>query len=200
VIESIRTDAENANRGALESGFYGDPLRFVSGRAYGYLAAGTQPGAAPKPATTISTLRPAGVRLVSGRVYSGGAASLAADDGARMEITATSGGGYVAETESYVTLSAAQRSSLRRLAIDHDGSATSSGAAVSLRIWNARSGAWQTIDGPRTGVIADRARTWATTTPADYVSANGEVRLRVRATRSSSFRTRTDLVRFVIEH
>jgi hypothetical protein len=71
---------------------------------------------------------------------------------------------------------------------------------VSLRIWNARTGSWETIDGPRTGVTADRARTWVTAAPADYVSAAGEVRLRVRATRSGSFRTRTDLVRFVVEY
>jgi hypothetical protein len=32
------------------------------------------------------------------------------------------------------------------------------------------------------------------------VTAAGEVRLRVRATRSSSFRTRTDLVRFAVEY
>jgi subtilisin family serine protease len=201
VIKSIRTDAEFAGRGALEGGFYGDPLRPVAGRAYGYVAAGATPGTATAPTTTIASGRPTGVRIVTGRLYSGGTSSLAADDGARMEISASSSsGGYVAESESYVTLSSAQRASLRRLSIDHDGSTTSSGAAVSLRIWNARTGSWQTIDGPRTGVTADRARTWATTTPADYVTSAGEVRVRVRATRSSSFRTRTDLVRFTIEY
>jgi subtilisin family serine protease len=200
VIESIRTDARNSTHGALEAGFYGDPLRPVSGRAYGYVAAGVKPGAATAPATSLTAMRPAGVRLVTGRLFSGSAASLAADDGARLEVSAAYGSGYVAETESYVVLSAAQRSSLRRLAIDHDGSTTSAAAAVSLRIWNVRTASWQTIDGPRTGVTADRARTWVTTAPADYVSAAGEVRLRVRGTRSGSFRTRTDLVRFVVEY
>jgi subtilisin len=200
LIESIRIDVERATRGALEAGFYGDPLRPVGGRTYGYAVNGLNPGAAIAPATSIASGRPTGVRLVAGRLYSGGVASLGADDGARLEVTATSGSGYVAETESYVVLSAAQRSSLRRLAIDHDGATTSAGAAVSLRIWNARTSSWQTIDGPRTGVTADRARTWVTTAPADYVTAAGEVRLRVRATRSSSFRTRTDLVRFAVEY
>jgi subtilisin family serine protease len=200
VIQTLRTDAANATHGALEAGFYGDPLRPATGRAYGYLAAGARPGATTAPATRLASTRPAGVRLVSGRLYSGGVSSLAADDGARMEVTAAYNGGYVAETESYVVLSATQRSTLRRLAIDHDGATTSAAAAVSLRIWNVRSGSWQTIDGPRTGVTADRARTWVTAAPADYVSAAGEVRLRVRATRSGSFRTRTDLVRFVVEY
>jgi subtilisin family serine protease len=200
VMQTIRTDALNATHSALETGFYGDPLRPLTGRAYGYLAAGARPGATPAPATRLASTRPAGVRLVTGRLYSGGVSSLGADDGARLEVSASSAGTFVAETESYVVLSAAQRSTLRRLAIDHDGSTTSAGAAVSLRIWNARTASWQTIDGPRTGVTADRARTWVTTTPADYVSASGEVRLRVRATRSSSFRTRTDLVRFSVEY
>jgi subtilisin family serine protease len=201
LIDSIRTDARHATHGALENGFYGDPLRPVSGRTYGYVATGARPGATIAPTTTIASGRPTGVRILTGRLYSGGTSSLTADDGARLDVSASStNSGYVAETESYVTLSSAQRSSLRRLSVDHDGSTTSSGAAVSLRVWNARTASWQTIDGPRTGVTLDRARTWATTTPADYVTSTGEVRLRVRATRAGSFRTRTDLVRFTIEY
>jgi hypothetical protein len=52
-----------------------------------------------------------------------------------------------------------------------------------------------------TGRTSDRSFTWANTSPASYVSPSGEIRVSVRGTRNSStFRTRTDWVRFTIEY
>ena len=68
-----------------------------------------------------------------------------------------------------------------------------------MRIYNHRLVRWETVDGPRTGVLADRPRMWSTTAPADYLSSTGEVRLRVRGTRAGGFRLRTDLVRVIAE-
>lgn len=53
------------------------------------------------------------------------------------------------------------------------------------------------VYGPPTG---DVTATWTTSSPAEYVSSTGEVRVRVRGTRSLSFRTTTDLVRFTVEY
>jgi hypothetical protein len=152
----------------------------------------------------VTDYRPAGYTRVSGTVYSGrGAVSrLYEDDGSRVEITATkTGGTYVSDIQPYARI-AEDRASLDKLTVDYNGNASSSSAALRLRIYNFAAGAWQTIDGPRTGVTSDRSFSWSnSSSPADYVSpTSGEIRFRVRGTRSSGFRTRTDLVRFTIEH
>ncbi len=50
-------------------------------------------------------------------------------------------------------------------------------------------------------MTSDGTFSWSNSTaPTDYVSAAGEVRFRVRGTAASSFRTRTDLVRFTIDY
>lgn len=164
---------------------------------------GGAPGTAPPPAPTLKTYQPAGYTLASGSVYSkrGALSRLFHNDGSRVEITAKSGSPYVAEIRPYATITAAERASLKKLSVDYDGHASTSGAAVSLRIYNFRTGQWKTLDGPRTGVTSDRAFSWSdSTSPADFVSAGGEVRFSVLGTRSSGFRINTDLVRFRIEH
>jgi subtilisin family serine protease len=198
MIATLRDDARNATRSSLGTGFYGDPVRPVAGIDFGYLAAGARPGATRAPATQLSPHAPGGVRLVRGSVTTGGAGSLAADDGARLEVASAAG---VVEVEAYAVLPASQVATLKRLAIDHDGSVTSAAAGVTLRAFNVRTGAWVTVDPVRTGVTADRSRSWLPGAPSDFVSSAGEVRLRIRASRAgASFRTRTDLVRFTLEH
>jgi hypothetical protein len=50
-------------------------------------------------------------------------------------------------------------------------------------------------------VTSDRSFTWSNATnPTDYVSPSGDVRFRVRGTKSSSFRTRTDLIGLTVEY
>jgi hypothetical protein len=50
-------------------------------------------------------------------------------------------------------------------------------------------------------VTSDRSLTWSNSAaPTDYVSASRQIRFRVRRTSTSSFRTRTDLVRFLVDY
>jgi hypothetical protein len=57
------------------------------------------------------------------------------------------------------------------------------------------------VYGPRTpGTTADVGSTWTTVSPADYVGPTGQVRVKVRGTRSTSFRAQTDLVSVTIEY
>jgi subtilisin family serine protease len=200
VMRTMLADAEYRTRRDLRLGFYGDPVHSVAGRSYGYLAGGAAPGTTPAPTTRLTSLAPAGYRTVVGARYAGALSSLSADDGGRLQWTAAwSGSGYAAEFEPYAVVPSTLRPTLRRLGVDYDGGATHSGAAVSVRIYNHRLVRWETVDGPRTGVLADRPRMWFTTTPADYLSSTGEVRLRVRGTRAGGFRLRTDLVRVTAE-
>jgi hypothetical protein len=159
----------------------------------------------PDPGPTTTEYRPAGYTRASGKVYSGrGAVSrLYQDDGSRVEITATrTGGTYVSEIQPYASIAEEELLALSKLTVRYDGNATNTGTQLTLRIYNFATGAWETLDGPRKGVTSDRAFSWSNaTSPANYISPTSrEIRFSVRGTRSSGFRTRTDLVRFTIEH
>jgi hypothetical protein len=154
--------------------------------------------------TTTKAYQPAGYKILSGSIYSGrGALSrLYSNDGSRLELSAArTGSTYVSDLYVYASITQSERSTLRKLTIAYDGNASKASAALTLQVYDFATGAWQVLDGPRTGVTGDRSFTWSNSTaPADYVSSAGEVRFRVRGTSSSSFRTRTDLIRFTIEY
>jgi hypothetical protein len=153
---------------------------------------------------TVKAYQPAGYTLVSGSVYSGRGdiSRLYQNDGSRVEISsAKSGRTQVAEIQPYASITPEERASLSRLVVEYDGNASSHSAAITLLMRNFQTGQWVTLDGPRTGITSDRPYTWwNSTNPRDYVSGTGEVRFSVRGTRSSSFRTATDLVRFTITY
>jgi hypothetical protein len=155
-------------------------------------------------AVGTKTYQPAGYTILSGSVYKnrGALSRLYADDANRLEIKAAgSGSSYVASLYASASISSSERSTLSRLSIDYNGNASDGRAALTLSVYDWATGAWTSVDGPRTGVTTDRSFTWSTSTaPADYVSPSGEIRFRVRGTGPSSFRTRTDLVRFAIEY
>jgi hypothetical protein len=146
--------------------------------------------------------QPAGYKILSGAVYknTGAVSRLYSDDGSRLEVTASkSGSTYTSDLYAYASMTSTERSSLNRLTIDYNGNDSSSNAALTLQAYDFATGAWTVLDGPRKGVTTDRSFEWSSSTsPTDYVSAGGEVRFRVRGTNTSSFRTRTDLVRFTI--
>jgi hypothetical protein len=160
--------------------------------------------AAATPRTPIvKVYRPAGYTLGAGSVYLGrGAVSrLHENDASRVEITGVrSGSMFVSElTASAVVAEPAPV--LRRLTVGYDGGASSSAATLSVSIYRWATGAWTQVYGPRTpGTTADVGATWTTLSPAEYVGPTGEVRVKVRGTRSFSFRTQTDLVRITVEH
>ena len=154
--------------------------------------------------TATTAYQPAGYTILSGSVYNGrGAVSrLYSNDGNRLEISsARSGSTYVSDLYAYASMTQGERSTLQKLTIAYDGNASRASAALTLQVYDFATGAWQVVDGPRTGITSDRSFTWSTSTaPTDYVSSAGEVRFRVRGMGSSSFRTRTDLVGFTIDY
>jgi hypothetical protein len=155
--------------------------------------------ATPTRAPITATLAPTVTRIVSGSLYSGSLASLANDDGSRYQVAAAwNGSQYVSDFYASVTLTAAQRATLSELDVDYDVSCTAN-ASLALRVWNWQTSAWQKVDGWTCGTY-DVYSWWASTSPAAYVSATGEVRFDVRAARGGSFRTRTDLVSFTVTY
>jgi serine protease AprX len=150
----------------------------------------------------VKNYRPSAYAIVSGSLYSGSVSRLYNNDSSRLEISSAKvGTTYTSEFYAYVSMAISERATLRKLTINYDGSANQSTAALTLRVYNWQTAAWETVDGPRTGVTSDRSFTWTrSTSPTDYVSATGEMRFKITGTRSSSFRTRTDWVRFQIEY
>ena len=115
----------------------------------------------------VKHYRPVGYELASGSVYSGrGAVSrLYEDDESRVEISSTKvNGSHVSEIHPHASISAEERASLRKLTLDYNGNASGTSTATTLRVYNFQTSAWETVDGPRTGVTADRSFTWSNTT------------------------------------
>jgi len=163
---------------------------------------------APAPAApTVKGYEPSGYAIAAGTLYNGtGAlARLFSNDGQRVEVTATtSGSPRVSELQPYVAVAEAA-SSLDKLTINFDAGVSSSSASISFRVCRRNpdsSCSWETVRSYGTGSTSDRSYTWTTSSPAAYVSSSGEIRVSVRGTRSSSssFRTRTDWIRFTIEY
>jgi N-acetylmuramoyl-L-alanine amidase len=161
-------------------------------------------GSPPPPAPTVKYYQPTGYAPIVGTAYSGrGAVSrLWDDDGNRLEIVAANvNGRYVSRIKPYASITDAERAALKKLTVDYDGNASSGAVAITLSIYNFATGRWEIRDGPRTGVTSDRRFTWSnTTSPVDYVSPAGRIRFSVKGAHASSFRTRTDWVRFTVEY
>ena len=146
--------------------------------------------------------RPAGYTVLSGRVFSGSLRGLYANDRSRLEVSSTrTKAGYVSSLYAHASISARQRTGLRKLSIAYDGNMSRRGTTVTLMAYRWSTRSWVTIDKPRRGTTSDRGFMWtAPSAPRNYVSSSGQVRLRVKAQRSGAFRTRTDLVRFAVEY
>jgi hypothetical protein len=163
---------------------------------------------APPPVPTVKAYQPAGYDIAAGTLYgsTGAISRLYANDSSRVEIEATtSGTPRVSELQPYTSITAAERASLSKLTINFDASVSNQNASLTFLVcrWNGGSTCtWETVASYGTGRTSDRSFTWTkTSSPVDYVSPSGEIRVAVRGTRnSSSFRTRTDWVRFTIEY
>jgi hypothetical protein len=181
----------------------------TNGVAYRYLvtaiddAANESAASAEVTATPVAphlkTYQPSSHTITRGYLYAGSLASLAADDGSLFEVRSSkSQGWHYAYYYASATL-AEPRSSLIDLTVDFRGRATSGSAWVDFYVYDWSSGSWEWLDGDY-GFGAERAFTWTTTTPAQYVSSTGQVRFRVAGDHSSAFRTQTDLIRFSIRY
>jgi subtilisin family serine protease len=162
------------------------------------------PGVSNTPPAVTTSLPPTSYRILAGSIHRrrGALWRLKRDDAERLELSGrrarrTTRSVFWATTK----ISAAQRSTLKRLAIAVDANVSSARAALGLRLYNWSRRRFETIVAPRARMTRDRTLTWSTTTdPARYVSAAGAIRLAVRATHTRPFRSRTDQVRFTVGH
>jgi fibronectin type 3 domain-containing protein/subtilisin family serine protease len=163
------------------------------------------PAQRARPAPTVKTYNPAGYTIAAGTLYgsTGATSRLYSNNGVRVEINSTtSGSPRVSELRPHATITAAERATLSKLTISFDAGVSSQSAFISFRVcrWSGTKCSWKTLASYRKGRTSDRSFTWTKTSPADYVSSSGRIRVAVRGIRgSSSFRTRIDWVRFTVE-
>jgi subtilisin family serine protease len=148
----------------------------------------------------IATYAPGSYTITTGRFKTGSLASLTSNDGNRLVVDANklSSTLFRAELQATLTVPSAQLSTLRALTVRYDGHVNQSTASLQIRVLNQRTGAWVTIDGPSTGVTADRLVTWNAAVPSDFVSSTGEVRVGAFGERSRDFLLRSDLISITV--
>jgi hypothetical protein len=167
---------------------------------------GNPSDAAQASATTwaVANYQPASYVRIYGTVYNGlgDNSRLFSNDGQRVEITSQNvSGSHRSEIEARATIASAQRANLKQLSILYDGNLSSSSGSLRLLVYNYATAGWEQVYGPVTGVTSDRTVTWtAIGVQTDYVGTGGLISFRVRGTRSSSFRTRTDQIRFTVKY
>jgi len=153
-------------------------------------------GGGGPPPTLTETLVASSMTMIKGSITVGDVTRLAADDAVRVSISAgVDGGKYLTDWYGSVTLNHPPTA----LTITYDGNYTVS-RTQTLYLWNWGTGAWVQVDQASVST-GDVTRTWSTTSPAAYVSATREVRLRVASNkRNNSFTCRGDYMAFTYDY
>ena len=157
---------------------------------------------APAQATTLGVssrdYAPTSVTLTKGTISSGSVSNLAANDASYLVINAAKQGkNYLVDWYSAVTIAEAP-GSVTKLTLTFDGKLSASLTQV-LYVYNWSTSTWTQIDS-RTVGTTDTTVSWNTTSPANYISGTGVIRLRQYVTRTSTYSSSTDFVRFNIEY
>jgi hypothetical protein len=148
--------------------------------------------------TTNSTVMasPSAVTIETGSLRSGGASQLAADDNQYFRVNSTSSG---TRTTSWLATTSGVPSDATNLRVTYRGSNSRTCSQV-VAIWNWTTSAWTTLDSRNVGSSEVQLTNLAPAATGDWVSGSsgdGNVRIRVRCTRSSSssFYASGDLLR-----
>jgi beta-lactamase superfamily II metal-dependent hydrolase len=153
-------------------------------------------GGPPPPPILTETLVATSMTMIKGSITVGDVTRLAADDAVRVSISAgVDGGKYLTDWYGSVTLNHPPT----QLTITYDGNYTIS-RTQTLYLWNWGTAAWVQVDQASVST-SDVTRSWTTTSPASYVSATKEVRLRVASNkRNNSFTCRGDYMAFTYDY
>ena len=152
------------------------------------------PASFTTPAATRVTAFPSSTVVQSGTLRSGGAASLTADDNVYFQINSTAFG--TRRTAAYAAFTGVPNS-LANLKISFKGK-NSASCTQSASVWRWTTSSWVQLDSRTVGTTEVAISNLAPGgTLADYVSGtsgNGELRVRVQCTRSTSFYASWDLM------
>ncbi len=142
------------------------------------------------------TYYPASVTMLIGTIGSGTYANLAADDASYLVVNAArSGNKYYTNWYGSTTIAEVPT----ELTITYNGKYSTS-RTQTLYLYNFSSGTWTQINSGSVGTT-DVTKTYTTTSPANFVSATGEIRLRVSANgRSSTYSCYGDYLAYTIKY
>jgi hypothetical protein len=136
------------------------------------------------------TTFPSNTVLETGTPRAGGAAQLSADDEAFYQVNSTTAG---TRTSAWYGIFTNVPAMIQTLRVAYAGK-NSRSCTETIAIWNWASSSWTQLTSGSVGT-AELLRTPAVVgSPASYVGAGGEVRVRVTATASANFFTSADLI------
>ncbi|MEX2645275.1 MAG: S8 family serine peptidase [Gaiellaceae bacterium] len=220
-VESVSLDwADNIESDLASYRVYRDGVQVVTTTASAYADGGLQAGvtyryhvtavdrsgnesapsgqasAIPRAAPIVETFAPDSFSIVAGSLTGGSLASLASDDGNRLEVS----GRPAAEVVVAQTLPAGTVETMTRLWIDFDGHVGTGREKLTLSVFDWVAGSWRTLSGPAGGPTADLRLSFELADPTRYASASGQIRFAVRAEHKKGGTARVDLVSFTVEH
>ena len=143
---------------------------------------------------------PSSTTVLQGSISSGSFANLAANDASYYVVNSTTSGS-TRFTDWHATATISQTpGSVSALTTIYDGRYSRSGRTQTIYLFNWSTSAWTQIDSRSVGQ-SDVTITNTQTSPANFVSASGEIRVRVLASGGSnkSFTGSGDQVQFVVE-
>ncbi|HEX2089438.1 MAG TPA: peptidoglycan recognition family protein [Actinomycetota bacterium] len=156
-------------------------------------AAGAISAAPPQ----IKSYSPTAVRLSRGTT-SDAVSKLAHDDSAYFRVNSVkpTSSAYIVDWTARATVGVSR---IRKLFVTFDGSATRA-VTQTLYIYRVSSASWEKLHGWQIPT-SDQTFKWSTTRPARYITSEGTLKMRAKATRtSSSFVLQGDLVSFTVEY
>ncbi len=192
MIDRLRAEAQ-ARTEAGGFGFRGDPQDPITGRYFGYLSWGRLPDVMAPASVT-----PVDLRVLVGRLRSGGAASLDADDGTYVRVR-SSGERY---TTAWYGRFAQVPNDATGVGVTYAGS-NSRTCTQTIAVWSWAKRRWVGVDSRDIGPTEVRVSEPLPTTASAYVggrSGSGDVRIRVRCTTSTDrFVSSADELRITYE-
>ena len=139
---------------------------------------------------------PTSVTVSSGTINSGSASNLSANDESYLVVNSTTTSTYTTDWYSSVTISE-NRASVSKLTVTYDGKYSRS-VTQKLYLFNYTTNAWNQIDN-RTVGTTDVTITYTPTTPSNFISTTGIIRLRVQGTTTAgTFTCSGDFVRYAV--
>jgi subtilisin len=202
VVQKMRDDAQSHTTSVPGFGFTGDPLHNPpAGRYYGYLAwdgsSASTPPPPPPPAPTNVSATPSGTTIQTGSLLSGSAADLASSDDLYFQVRSSTS---KTRTSDWYGSFSGVPSTLSNLKVSYEGK-NSLTCSQTVSIFRFTDNTWVTLDSRSVGStdvpIVGLAPGGV---PSAYVSAGGQLRVRVRCTtRSGQFTSSGDLLQITYD-
>ena len=150
--------------------------------------------------TSIVNYAPASTTILQGSLASGSFSDLGADDGTYFVVnSARSGRSSITDWYGETTISESP-GSVTKLTVTYDGKYSEADRSQTLYLYDFTNSSWTQIDS-RTVGTSDLTITYTPTSPTDFISSAGVIRLRVSGTgpRNPSFSCSGDFMQFTVE-